>query len=44
MVPVLEQGLELAVNVSGGAQEPEGAEQVHVPQEVEGTLRPSWPW
>ena len=41
--PVLLQGLELAVRESGGAQLPEGDEQVHVPQEDEGALSPSWP-
>ena|SRR5512132_398959 len=41
--PGMLQGLELAVNVSGGAQVPEEAEQLHVPHEAEGTLSPSCP-
>ena len=42
--PGVLQGLELAVNASGGPQVPEGDEQAHVPHEVEGAVRPSWPW
>jgi hypothetical protein len=44
MPEVSTHGVELAVSVSGGAQVPEGVEQVHVPHEVGESRRPSWPW